>query len=67
VAAVARWSGFGTSTASKVLHTKRPALVPILDNQAIFGARGDRLSLEAGFEYLAVYGEAGNPAAQVRQ
>jgi Family of unknown function (DUF6308) len=38
VATVARWSGFGTSTATKALHKKRPALIPILDNQAIFGA-----------------------------
>lgn len=38
VATVARWGGFGTSTATKVLHKKRPALIPILDNQAIFGA-----------------------------
>jgi hypothetical protein len=38
VATVARWSGFGTSTATKVLHKKRPVLIPILDNQAIFGA-----------------------------
>jgi hypothetical protein len=38
VATVARWSGFGTSMATKVLHKKRPALIPILDNQAIFGA-----------------------------
>jgi hypothetical protein len=38
VATVARWSGFGISTATKVLHKKRPALIPILDNQAIFGA-----------------------------
>src|SRR5215475_12931669 len=38
VATVARWSGFGTSTATKVLHKKRPSLIPILDNQAIFGA-----------------------------
>src|SRR5260370_28723042 len=38
VATVARWRGFGTSTATKVLHKKRPGLIPILDNQAIFGA-----------------------------
>ena len=38
VTTVARWSGFGTSTATKVLHKKRAALIPILDNQAIFGA-----------------------------
>jgi len=38
VVTVARWRGFGTSTATDVLHKKRPALIPILDNQAIFGA-----------------------------
>jgi hypothetical protein len=35
---VAQWSGFATSVATKVLHKKRPALIPLLDNQAIFGA-----------------------------
>ncbi len=35
---VAKWSGFGASLATKVLHKKRPNLIPILDNQAIFGA-----------------------------
>jgi hypothetical protein len=35
---VACWPGFACSVASKVLHKKRPALIPILDNQAIFGA-----------------------------
>ena len=38
VATVAQWRGFGASVATKVLHKKRPALIPILDNQAIFGA-----------------------------
>jgi hypothetical protein len=35
---VAGWPGFATSVATKVLHKKRPALIPVLDNQAIFGA-----------------------------
>ena len=35
---VARWDGFAASVATKVLHKKRPLLIPILDNQAIFGA-----------------------------
>lgn len=35
---VAWWPGFGSSIATKVLHKKRPALIPILDNQAIYGA-----------------------------
>ncbi|MBX9789797.1 MAG: hypothetical protein K2Y37_12840 [Pirellulales bacterium] len=38
IATVASWPGFASSTATKVLHKKRPALIPILDNQAIFGA-----------------------------
>jgi hypothetical protein len=38
IAEVASWPGFGASLATKVLHKKRPALIPILDNQAIFGA-----------------------------
>jgi hypothetical protein len=29
--------GFASSLATKVLHKKRPATIPILDNQAIFG------------------------------
>jgi hypothetical protein len=38
VARMASWSGLAASVATKVLHKKRPALIPILDNQAIFGA-----------------------------
>jgi hypothetical protein len=32
------WPWVGASLATKTLHKKRPKLVPILDNQAIFGA-----------------------------
>jgi Family of unknown function (DUF6308) len=35
---VIAWPGFAASVATKVLHKKRPALIPILDNEAIFGA-----------------------------
>ena len=38
LAEVTGWRGFGSSTATKVLHKKRPGLIPILDNQAIYGA-----------------------------
>lgn len=38
VAELAKWEGFAASVATKVLHKKRPRLIPILDNQAIFGA-----------------------------
>jgi hypothetical protein len=38
VAAMTTWPGFGASVATKTLHKKRPALIPILDNMAIFGA-----------------------------
>jgi hypothetical protein len=38
IAAMAQWPGFAASVATKVLHKKRPYLIPILDNQAIFGA-----------------------------
>ena len=38
IAKVASWPGIAASTATKVLHKKRPDLIPILDNQAIFGA-----------------------------
>jgi Family of unknown function (DUF6308) len=36
--AMTGWPGVGASVATKTLHKKRPALVPILDNMAIFGA-----------------------------
>jgi hypothetical protein len=35
---LAQLPGIAASVATKVLHKKRPALIPILDNQAIFGA-----------------------------
>lgn len=38
IATMATWPGFAASVATKVLHKKRPDLIPILDNQAIFGA-----------------------------
>lgn len=38
IAQMAEWPGFAASVATKVLHKKRPATVPIRDNQAIFGA-----------------------------
>jgi hypothetical protein len=38
IAAMVQWPGFAASVATKVLHKKRPDLIPILDNQAIFGA-----------------------------
>jgi hypothetical protein len=38
IARLAQLPGIAASVATKVLHKKRPALIPILDNQAIFGA-----------------------------
>jgi len=38
ITTVVAWPGFAASVATKVLHKKRPALIPILDNEAIFGA-----------------------------
>lgn len=38
VAAMTTWPGIGASVATKTLHKKRPALIPVLDNMAIFGA-----------------------------
>lgn len=35
---MASWPWIGASVASKTLHKKRPALIPVLDNMAIFGA-----------------------------
>ena len=37
IAVVASWPGFAVSVATKVLHKKRSVLIPILDNEAIFG------------------------------
>lgn len=36
IAEVASWPGFSTSLATKTLHKKRPRLIPVLDNRAIF-------------------------------
>lgn len=38
VCAMTSWPWIGASVATKTLHKKRPALIPILDNLAIFGA-----------------------------
>ena len=38
IATAANWEGFGASTATKTLHKKRPTLIPVLDNRAIFEA-----------------------------
>jgi hypothetical protein len=38
IAQMAQFPGFAASVATKVLHKKRTDLIPILDNQAIFGA-----------------------------
>lgn len=38
IAEMASWPGIAASVATKVLHKKRPSLIPILDNRAIFGA-----------------------------
>lgn len=38
IATMTSWRGFAASVATKILHKKRPALIPILDNEAIFGA-----------------------------
>jgi len=38
IATMAQLPGLAASVATKVLHKKRPDLIPILDNQAIFGA-----------------------------
>jgi hypothetical protein len=38
IGTMASWPWLGASVATKTLHKKRPALIPILDNMAIFGA-----------------------------
>jgi hypothetical protein len=38
IAKMAQLPGFASSVATKLLHKKRPSLIPVLDNQAIYGA-----------------------------
>jgi uncharacterized protein DUF6308 len=38
IGTMTKWPWVGASLATKTLHKKRPRLIPILDNQAIFGA-----------------------------
>jgi Family of unknown function (DUF6308) len=38
VGTMTSWPWIGASLATKTLHKKRPHLIPVLDNQAIFGA-----------------------------
>ncbi|MBA3476349.1 MAG: hypothetical protein H0T10_06290 [Actinobacteria bacterium] len=38
IGAMTSWPWIGASLATKTLHKKRPHLIPVLDNQAIFGA-----------------------------
>jgi hypothetical protein len=38
IGSMAKWPWIDASLATKTLHKKRPHLIPILDNQAIFGA-----------------------------
>jgi hypothetical protein len=38
IAVMTTWPGIGASVATKTLHKKRPTLIPVLDNLAIFGA-----------------------------
>jgi hypothetical protein len=38
IGTMASWPWLGASVATKTLHKKRPALVPVLDNMANFGA-----------------------------
>jgi len=58
IADVALWPGFGASTATKMLHKKRPNLIPILDNQAIFGAYMNPRWLESKSSQDTVKGRA---------
>jgi hypothetical protein len=38
ISTMTSWPWVGASLATKTLHKKRPRLIPVLDNQAIFGA-----------------------------
>lgn len=53
IADVATWPGIKASLATKTLHKKRPALIPILDNRAIFEAY-----LEPQWPERHTYGES---------
>jgi hypothetical protein len=69
IAEVATWPGIKASLATKTLHKKRPALIPILDNRAIFEAYleprwperhtigesvSDRQRINAALDWIAV-------------
>jgi hypothetical protein len=58
IAQVARWNGFAASVATKVLHKKRPRLIPILDNQAIFGAYMNPQWPERRSATVSIYAES---------
>ena len=58
IAQVARWDGFAASVATKVLHKKRPRLIPIMDNQAIFGAYMNPHWPEQRSATVSVYAES---------
>jgi len=58
VAEIAGWRGFATSNATKILHKKRPRLIPIMDNQAIFGAYMNPRWPEQRASIQSVYAEA---------
>ena len=58
IAEVAGWDGFAASVATKVLHKKRHRLIPILDNQAIFGAYMNPKWPEQRSAMDSVYAEA---------
>jgi Family of unknown function (DUF6308) len=58
VAEIAGWPGFATSSATKILHKKRPRLIPILDNQAIFGAYMNPRWPEQRASIQSIYAEA---------
>jgi Family of unknown function (DUF6308) len=70
IARMTAWPGFGASVATKVLHKKRPELIPILDNQAIFGAymydESDPFSRLLSFGARAVEQEPREPARRCR-
>lgn len=57
IAQVAGWNGFAASVATKVLHKKRPRLIPILDNQAIFGAYMNPQWPQRRSATASIYGE----------
>jgi hypothetical protein len=62
IGTMTRWPWVGASLATKTLHKKRPALIPILDNQAIFEAY-----MDPRWPQRRTYGETIKAPARIKE